>query len=151
MVRRIIPAGKKGEIMRKLAAVLAGLLVPAFLLAGAVVNSAIAQEKATKSAVKEKATKSASAVKMKVLLENDKVKVYEVTYAPGAENTGVAASTMRIVRALKGGTLLRSYADGKKQEAVWKTGEAKQLDPGQAYTTKNIGKTEVQLYVVQIK
>lgn len=134
--------------MRKLAAVLAGLLVPAFLLAGTVVNSAIAQEKATKSAVKEKAAKP---VKMKVLLENDKVKAYELTYALGAENTGVASSTVRIVRVLKGGTLLRSYADGKKEEVVWKTGEVKQLNPAQAYTAKNIGKTEVQLYVVLLK
>jgi negative regulator of sigma E activity len=146
MARRIIRQG--GDTMRKLAAVLAGLLVPAFLLAGTVVNSAIAQEKATKSAVKEKPAKS---VKMKVLLENDKVKAYELTYALGAENTGVASSTVRIVRALKGGTLLRSYADGKKEEVVWKTGEVKQLNPAQAYTAKNIGKTEVQLYVVLLK
>ncbi|HXM81827.1 MAG TPA: hypothetical protein VN929_07850 [Burkholderiales bacterium] len=126
--------------MRKLAAAILALLTPAFLVAGIVVNSAIAQEKASKSVVK-----------MKVLLENDKVKVYEVTYAPGAENKGIASSTVRVVRALKGGTLQRSYADGKKEKVVWKTGEAKQVDPGPAYTTKNIGKTELRLYVVQLK
>jgi hypothetical protein len=80
------------------------LLAPAFLVAAIVVNSAIAQEKAGKSSVK-----------MRVFLDNDKVKVYEATYAPRAENTGVATSTVRIVRALKGGTLQRSYADGKKE------------------------------------
>jgi hypothetical protein len=126
--------------MRNLAAVLAGLLVPAFLIAGLSVNSAIAQDKAP-----------APASKMKVLLENDKVKVYEVTYAPGAENKGIAASTMRIVRGLKSGTLERSFADGKKETAEWKSGDVKQLNPGPAYNTKNVGKTEVQLYVVQLK
>jgi len=40
IIRAAISGGKKGEIMRRFAAVLAGLLVPAFLLAGAVVNSA---------------------------------------------------------------------------------------------------------------
>ena len=124
--------------MRKPAAAFLSLLIPAFLMAGMIVNPAIAQDKATKSA-------------LKALLENNKVKVYEVTYAPGAENTGVAASTQRIVRALKGGTLERSYADGKKEKVLWKTGEVKQIDPGPAYTTKNIGKTEIQLYVVQLK
>ena len=124
--------------MRKPAAAFLSLLIPAFLMAGMIVNPAIAQDKATKSA-------------LKALLENNKVKVYEVTYAPGAENTGVAASTQRIVRALKGGTLERSYADGKKEKVAWKTGEVKQIDPGPAYTTKNIGKTEIQLYVVQLK
>jgi hypothetical protein len=137
--------------MRKLAAVLAGLLVPAFLLAGSVVNTASAQEKAAKPAAKEKAAKPAPEVKTKVLLDNAKVKAYELTYAPGAENTGVASSAVRIVRTLKAGTLTRTYADGKKEEVVWKAGEARQLDAGPAYTAKNNGKTEVQLYVVLLK
>ena len=136
--------------MRKLAAVLAGLLVPAFLVAGGVVNSAIAQEKSTKSAAKE-ATKPAAEVKTKVLLENAKVRAYELTFAPGAQNTGVASSAVRIVRVLKGGTITRTYADGKKEDVVWKAGEVKQLDPTPAYTAKNNGKTEVQLYVVLLK
>jgi hypothetical protein len=124
--------------MRKLAAVLAGLLVPAFLLA--VVAPAVAQDKAKPLEVKNK-----------VLLENDKVKVSELTYAPGAENKAVASSTTRIVRAMKGGTLQRTYADGKKEDVVWKAGDVKQLTATQAYNTKNTGKTEVQLYIVQLK
>jgi predicted regulator of Ras-like GTPase activity (Roadblock/LC7/MglB family) len=124
--------------MRKLAAVLAGLLVPAFLLA--VVAPAVAQDKAKPLEVKNK-----------VLLENDKVKASELTYAPGAENKAVASSTTRIVRAMKGGTLQRTYADGKKEDVVWKAGDVKQLTATQAYNTKNTGKTEVQLYIVQLK
>ncbi len=126
--------------MRTVAAALLGLLTPAFLISGSVVNPAIAQGKGT-----------APAVKIKVLVDNDKVKAYEATYAPGAENKGVATSTMRIVRGLKGGTLERIYADGKKEKVLWKAGEVKQVNPGPAYTTKNIGKSELQLYVVQLK
>jgi len=126
--------------MRTLAAALLGLLTPAFLVAGIVVNSAIAQDKG-----------AGPAVKMKVLVDNDKAKAYEATYVPGAQNKGVVTSTVRIVRALKGGTLERTYADGKKEKVVWKAGEVKQINPGPAYTTKNIGKSDLQLYVVQLK
>ena len=126
--------------MRTLAAALLGLLTPAFLVAGIVVNSAIAQDKG-----------AGPAVKMKALIDNDKAKAYEATYAPGAENKGIASTTIRIVRVLKGGVLERTYADGKKEKVVWKAGEVKQINPGPAYTTKNIGKSDLQLYVVQLK
>ena len=126
--------------MRKLAAASLSLLVSAFLVTGTVVDSAVAQDKAGKPSVK-----------ITVLLENDKVKAYESTYPPGAENTAVATSALRIVRALNGGTLQRSYADGRKEDVAWKPGEVKQIAPGPAYTTKNIGKTPLHLYVVQLK
>ena len=119
---------------------LLGLLASAFLVAGIVVNSAIARDKGT-----------GSAVKIKVLVDNAKAKAYEASYAPGAQYEGFVTSTVRIVRVLKGGTLERTYADGKKERVVWKAGEVKQVNPGPAYTTKNIGKSELQLYVVQLK
>ena len=124
--------------MRTPAAALLGLLIPAFLAAGIAVNPAIAQDKAP-------------SVKMKVLLDDDKVKVYEATYAPGAENKGVAASSLRIVRALTSGTLELTYADGKKEKRPWKAGQVREVKPGPAYTTKNISKSELKLYVVQLK
>ncbi|HXL75424.1 MAG TPA: hypothetical protein VN967_06175 [Burkholderiales bacterium] len=124
--------------MRTPAAALLGLLIPAFLAAGIAVNPAIAQDKAP-------------SVKMKVLVDGDKVKVYEATYAPGAENKGVASSTTRIVRALTSGTLELTYADGKKEKRPWKAGQVREVKPGPAYTTKNISKTELKLYVVQLK
>ena len=124
--------------MRTPAAALLGLLIPAFLAAGIAVNPAIAQDKAP-------------SVKMKVLVDDDKVKVYEATYAPGAENKGVAASSLRIVRALTNGTLELTYADGKKEKRPWKAGQVREVKPGPAYTTKNISKSELKLYVVQLK
>ena len=88
---------------------------------------------------------------MKVIAENPKVRAYEVTYAPGAENTAVAASTTRVVRALAGGTLERTYTDGKKEKVTYKTGEVRINEVSPAFTTKNIGKSEIKLYVVQVK
>jgi len=126
--------------MKKSLGFLVGIVVPAFIMAGSMTYSAVAQEKAAKATVKPK-----------VLLENDKVRVYEVVQTPGAENSSIPSSSYRIVRALKGGTLQRSYADGKKETVVWKTGEVRWTAPSPAYTAKNIGKTDILLYVVQLK
>ena len=134
--------GRKGETMRRL--VTASLGVAAFVLSGLALDAAIAQDKA-------KAAKEAPKVAIKVITENAKVRVYEATYVPGAENTAVASSTMRVVRGLKGGTLERRYADGKKEKVEWKAGMVQVVPPSGAYTTKNIGKTEIRLYVVQLK
>src|SRR6267143_453564 len=120
--------GQRRETMRALAAALFGLTA-AFLAAGIAVNPAIAQDKAP----------------------SVKMKVYEATYAPGAENKGVASSTTRVVRALTSGTLELTYADGKKEKRPWKAGQVREVKPGPAYTTKNISKTELKLYVVQLK
>jgi len=45
----------------------------------------------------------------------------------------------------------RRYADGKKETVAWKAGMVQVVPPSGAYTTKNIGKTEIRLYVVQLK
>jgi hypothetical protein len=124
--------------MKKLVSFLVGIVVPAFLIAGGIGNSAVAQGKTAKATIK-------------VLLENDKVRVYELTQKPGAENTGVVATSSRIVRALKGGTIQRTYADGKKETVIYKTGQVRLNEPGPAFTTKNIGKTEIRFYIVQLK
>jgi len=123
--------------------VTASLAVLAFVLSGSMVNSAIAQDK--------KAAKGAAKATMKVIAENAKARAYEVTFAPGAENTAVPSSSVRVVRALAGGTLQRTYADGKKEKVVYKTGEVKINEAGPAFTAKNIGKTQIKLYVVQVK
>jgi hypothetical protein len=127
--------------MRKL--VTASLAVLAFVLSGSIVGSATAQDK--------KAEKGAGKAIMKVVAENSKARAFEVTFAPGAENTAVPSSSVRVVRALAGGTLQRTYADGKKENVVYKTGEVKINEASPAFTTKNIGKSEIKLYVVQVK
>jgi len=99
----------------------------------------------------DKAEKKAPQASVHQITENDKVKVYEVTYKPGAENKGVASSTMRVVRAIHGGQLQRIYGDGKSETLTWKPGQTRVVQPGPAYTTKNVGKNLVVLYVVQVK
>ena len=122
-----------------------GLLVPAFILAGVTANPAMAQDKA-KAAKAEKGKSTRT-----VLAENNKAVVFEVRQKPGDENTTIANSATRVVRALKGGTILRTYADGKTEKHEWKTGEVQIRGAEGAYATKNVGKSEIVLYVVQIK
>jgi hypothetical protein len=126
--------------LKKIIGLSIGLLVSVFILAG---GSAVGQEKA----------KAPQAV-LKKLIENDKVVVIETRYAPGAENSSVPRDA-RVVRALTTGTLVRSYPDGKTEKVEWKAGEAKYF-PALAgavpqYTTKNVGKTELVLYLVVLK
>jgi len=128
--------------MKYLTRLFVSLVVPAFILAGMAVNPAAAQDKA-------KAEKGKSA--MKVLAENDKLRAYEARFKPGDENLSVPSSATRVVRALKGGTLLRTYADGKTEKVEWKTGDVRINAPSGQYTAKNVGKTEIVLYVVLLK
>lgn len=131
--------------MRK--SLIAAFVVPALLLAGAVVDPAIAQEKkAEKKADKAAAGKAT----IKKLGENDSVRAFEVVFKPGDEGQNVERPA-RVVRALKGGTIERTYADGKKEKTVYKDGEVKVFGPDKPFVPKNVGKSDVHLYVVQIK
>jgi hypothetical protein len=133
--------------MKRLIRSYVGLLVAAFVLAGFAAQPAIAQEKA-KGAKAAKAEKGKAT--RKVLFENDRVLVFEVTHKPGDEGPNVARP-FRIVRALKGGTLQRTWADGKIDKTEWKTGEVRALEADKPFIPKNIGKSDVVLYIVQLK
>ena len=133
------------------------LLVPALLLVFATATPAMKHEaekgKAAPAAKDAKTEKKAEKGKpaTKVLHEDDKVRVTETTFKPG----DVGPSTMRgfrVVRALKGGTIERIYPDGKKEKVERKTGEVVVQGPDkQAYSIKNIGKTDYVTYAVTLK
>ena len=123
--------------MRKLAIAMLGALA----LSGMVMGSAVAQDK---KAAKPK-------FELKVIADNDKVRVFETKYAPGAENPSPPSSNTRVVRTVSPGQLTRIYADGKKEVIDWKPGMVQVLGPSGPYTTKNTGKTTLQLYVVVVK
>jgi hypothetical protein len=108
------------------------------LLMAAVPATAIAQE----------------APPVKVLVENDKVRAFETRYKPGDENQNVPREG-RVIRALTSGTLLRTYTDGKAERIEWKAGDVRYnppiTGPVPQYTTKNVGNSELVLYVVVMK
>ena len=134
------------------------VLIPAVMLAFATTAPAMKHEgdkgKDSKPAATkdEKGKAEKGQATRKVLLENDKVTVFEVSFKPGEENKAVPSSSYRVVRAIKGGTLTRTYADGKTEKIEYKAGDVRFNEPSkQAYTAKNTGKEEVVLYVVVLK
>ena len=123
--------------MQRLTRLLVSFVVPAFVLTGIAASPVLAQEKG-------------KAVQ-KVLAEDDRVRVTETTYQPGDVGANVVRG-FRVTRALKGGSALRTYADGKTETIEWKTGEVRVAGPDkQAYFVKNVGKSEMVLYTVTIK
>jgi hypothetical protein len=132
-----------------------GMVVPAFALAVAVAQPAVAQDKAkdTKAMKAEKTENKAEKGKpvTKVLHEDDKVRVTETTTKPGDTGASITRG-LRVVRYLQGGTQLRTYADGKTEKVERKTGEVFVAGPDkQAYSVKNVGKTTMVTYTVNIK
>lgn len=128
--------------MKQSARLFMGLLVATFILAGVIVRPALAQDKATAKA-------SDLPPITKVLLENDKVRVLESTFKPG----DVSPNRVRNPRAsytVKGGTLERTYPDGRKTKVERKAGTAEWLDRD-TYAVKNIGKTTVVLIGTEVK
>jgi hypothetical protein len=118
------------------------IVIPGFMLAALAVNPVLAQDKA--KAGKGQAT-------IKVLAENEKLKAYEIWYKPGDVNLNVPSSSVRVARVLRDGTLLRTHPDGKTEKVEMKSGEVRINMPSGPYTTKNIGKSELALYIVQLK
>lgn len=82
--------------------------------------------------------------------QNDKVRVYETTYQPGDVSPSQKRS-MRVVHVLEGGTLERTYSDGKKETVVWKTGDTRIAADERPYAVKNTGKGAVRLLIVALK
>jgi hypothetical protein len=85
---------------------------------------------------------------IKVLLDNDKVRVTENTFKPGdvSRNQRPARTTYY----LKGGTMERTSLDGKKTRNERKAGTAAWLEADSDVVT-NVGKTTVTLISVQRK
>ena len=128
------------------------LLVPALLAVAWLAAPAVAQDK--KAAAEKPKAAAAPASKAgigttKKLVENDKVLVTEVTYKPG-EQSEMRERGPRVTRALTSGDMERAYGDGKKETVHWKAGEVKYF-PKETFSNKNVGKTDVALFVTTLK
>jgi len=124
-----------------------GLLTAAFMLAGVTASPAVAQEKA---ADRKAAKAKQESVPTKLLFENGKVRVQEVTFRPGDQGPNIPRP-FRIIRVLKGGTIQRTHPNGKIDKVVYKTGEVKVYEPDNPFVPKNVGKSDIVLYVVALK
>jgi hypothetical protein len=94
---------------------------------------------------------STSKARTRVMAENARVRAYELTFPPGAVNPSMPASSTRVVRVIAGGTLERTYGDGKTERITYRTGEVRINESSLAFSTKNVGSSQIRLYVVQLK
>ena len=127
---------------------LMSILIVAVFAASSAGAFAAAHAKAADDKKMGKAAAGMAAIKE--IAQNDKLRAFESTFKPGDESPS-AKRPMRAVRALKGGTLERTYEDGKKEVAKWKAGEVKIISEERPYSVKNIGKTTVHLYILELK
>jgi len=133
--------------MNKSARFLVGLLAIAFTVAGVTASPAMAQDKAKD---RKAARVEQERVPTKVLFDNDKVRVQEVTFKPGDQGPNIPRP-FRILRVLKGGTIQRTFPDGKTDNVVYKTGEVIVYDADKPFVPKNVGKSDIVFYVVALK
>lgn len=85
----------------------------------------------------------------KVLLDNEKVRVLELTIAPG-DSTGMHSHGDNIVYYITGGKAVQTMADGTTKERNTKPGEALWSGPV-THDTKNVGKAAVKVLIVELK
>jgi len=99
---------------------------------------------------KKSAPKPAPKGLLKEIFENAKVRVLEITMKPGSESDAMELPA-RVTRAIKGGTLTRTYPGGKKEKVSFKSGEVRFGEPVPAAVVKNTGKSTIVLYSVFLK
>ena len=119
-------------------------------------GNAIAQDKAAApkaapakaDAPKAEAPKKGEPVR-KVLLENESVNVFDVTFRPGDVSTS-RARPARMIYYFTSGTFHLTFADGKTEERSFKAGEAVWRS-AETVEVKNNGKSVVHVMVVTPK
>ncbi|NWF50362.1 MAG: cupin domain-containing protein [Ignavibacteriaceae bacterium] len=87
--------------------------------------------------------------KVKVLFENDKVRVLEFTLKPG-EETGMHSHSSHVVYFLTDGKMLTTTPDGESSEMEVKNGDTRWIDPV-THNNKNIGKSAARTIVLELK
>jgi len=114
-----------------------------FVLAGCVLAVAVCLP----SSAQDMAVTAGSQVK--VVLDNDKVRVMQLEIAPGGK-TGMHSHGDNVVVYLTGGDALQTLADGSSKSRHTNDGEVIWSGPV-THDTTNTGKTAVKVLVIELK
>ena len=125
---------------------LALMAVAAIMMFAFTTGAVMAQEKA--KAEKQEWPKPGP--NAKVLLENDKVRVQEITYKPGEKSEMRKRGGTRINYVLEGGPTKIYYPDGKTEKGERKKGTATYLTGDVTASTENVGKTTQRFLVISL-
>ena len=85
----------------------------------------------------------------KVLLDNDQVRVLDITLKPG-DKSPMHAHPNSVVYALSGGVIRFTGEDGKSNDITFKNGECV-WRPAEKHMPENVGKTEVHAIQIELK
>ena len=126
---------------------IAGIATGAALTAAAMVGAAPALASATDSF---QAAPQKAEANVKVVLENDRVRVRDVSFPPGV--TGMHTHKLPHVGVvIDGGTLVFRYPDGKTETAKLDRGGAGFREANVTHEPTNPGKTPVRVIEVELK
>jgi quercetin dioxygenase-like cupin family protein len=87
--------------------------------------------------------------KVKILFENDKVRVLDFTVKPG-ESTGMHSHPEHVMYLLTDARIKSTTPDGKSNETVVKTGEAKWVK-AVTHNNENAGTTDLHAVIFELK
>jgi quercetin dioxygenase-like cupin family protein len=88
---------------------------------------------------------------VKVVLENARVRVREVTFAPKVTNAMHTHSLPHVGIVIQGGTLTFRYPDGKTETEKLATGGVGYRDANVTHEPTNVGSTPVRVIEVELK
>jgi quercetin dioxygenase-like cupin family protein len=94
--------------------------------------------------------KSPSGYTRVTIAESSGFEVYTTNFPPGAYSP-MAKRPIRVIYVLSGGTLERTYADGRKVDITYKTGETNIINDDVPYELKNTSNSTVTLYCIRNK
>jgi mannose-6-phosphate isomerase-like protein (cupin superfamily) len=88
----------------------------------------------------------------KIVLENERVRVKDVTFLPGVKDPGMHTHDLAHVGVvIQGGTLVFRYPDGKTETMKLDTGGAGYRGPNVSHEAINPGTTPVRVIEVELK
>lgn len=85
-----------------------------------------------------------------VLFDDGKVRVQELRFKPGDMGANIVRP-FRVIRVLEGGTMRRTFPDGRREDLEYKAGETKVFGREGPFTLQNVGVTDVVMFVVALK
>jgi beta-alanine degradation protein BauB len=85
----------------------------------------------------------------KLLMENERVRVYDITISPG-EKLAMHANGASVIYVFNNGRLRHTYPDGKVRETEAVSGTVV-WDQAETHETENVGDTEIHSLKIEFK
>jgi mannose-6-phosphate isomerase-like protein (cupin superfamily) len=133
------------RMKRQLAVFITGVVVGSFLATAAIVSAGIGDYASETVQAAAKAQSTA-----KVILENNRVRVRDVTFPPG-ETPMHTHELAHVGVVIQGGTLVFKYPDGKSETAKLEAGGAGFREANVSHQPVNTGTSPVRVIEVELK